>query len=86
MGPKFKSLEALVWLSQAGLSVIVPPVLFIWGAAWLRDRFSLGGWVLGLGIVLGILGAVGGLINTFRTLNRLAARETPPPEGFNDHD
>ena len=31
----------LVWLTQFGLSVVLPPVLFLLGAVWLRKQFGL---------------------------------------------
>ena len=34
----------LVWLTQFGLSVVIPPVVCIIGAVWLRRQFQLGGW------------------------------------------
>ena len=83
----YRALQVLVWLTQAGLSIVIPPLLFIGGAAWLKARFSLGDWVTVVGIVLGVLGVIGGLINTFRTLDRIGhAPEDEPPRGFNDHD
>jgi hypothetical protein len=33
----------LVWLTQFGLSVALPPVLFLLGAVWLKNEFALGG-------------------------------------------
>ena len=33
----------LVWLTQFGLSVVIPPVLCILGAVWLKRQFALGG-------------------------------------------
>ena len=47
----------LVWLTQFGLSVVVPPTLCIAGSVWLRHRFSLGGWVVVVGVVVGVLAA-----------------------------
>ena len=41
----------LVWLTQFGLSVVVPPTLCIAGSVWLRHRFTLGGWVVAVGVV-----------------------------------
>lgn len=82
----FRALQALVWLTQLGLSVAGPPVLFILLTAWLRDHCGWGGWVVTLGIVLGVLGAIGGLVTSFQTLHRLAKREQNPPQGFNDHE
>ena len=41
----------LVWLTQFGLSVVVPPTLCIAGSVWLRHRFTLGGWVVAVGVL-----------------------------------
>ena len=86
MRSTFRVLSVLVWLTQLGLSVAGPPVLFILLGSWLKDRFGLGSWVLIVGIALGVLGAIGGLISSFQTLHRMAKREPEPPSGFNDHD
>lgn len=85
MQSKFKFMQGLVWLTQVGLSVLCPLLLFILGAVFLQRRFSLGGWVIAVGIALGLLGAAGGLINTFRMLHKLPD-EKDKPVGFNDHD
>ena len=86
MRSTFRALEALVWVTQLGLSVAGPPVLFLLLAAWLKTRFGFGDWVTVVGIVLGLLGALGGAISSFRTLHRLARREQEPPQGFNEHE
>ena len=44
----------LVWLTQFGLSVALPPVLFLLGAVWLKNEFALGGWVVLVGLLLGL--------------------------------
>ena len=48
----------LVWLTQFGLSVVLPPVLFLLGAVWLRKQFGLGGWVILVGFALGMVAAI----------------------------
>ena len=48
----------LVWLTQFGLSVVLPPVLFLLGAVWLRKQFGLGGWVILVGFALGMVAAM----------------------------
>lgn len=83
-----KNLSLLVWLSQFGLSVAVPPVCFIGLAAWLRNSCGWGQWVIWVGIVLGIYCAVTGFIATLRSLQRLAEekKKDPPATAFNDHE
>lgn len=84
-----KDLPLLVWLTQLGLSVAGPLVCYILLALWLQRRFSLGNWILLLGIGLGILSAVDGLRSSLKTLERLTKdrrKDTPPAVSFNDHD
>lgn len=85
-----KDLPLLIWLTQLGVSVAGPLVCFILLALWLQSHFSLGGWVLWLGIILGAISAVDGLRSSLKTLNQLTSRrkkeQSPPPVSFNDHD
>lgn len=83
-----KDLSLLVWLTQLGLSVALPPAGFILLALWLRDSCGWSGWVLWAGIVLGIIGAADGLRTSLKAMSRLSKRkkeDTPPPVSFNDH-
>ena len=50
--------ENLALLTQLGISVAAPPLLCLYLADWLRDQFSLGGWIMAVGLVLGIGGSV----------------------------
>ena len=59
----------LVWLTQFGLSVVVPPTLCIAGSVWLRHRFTLGGWVVAVGVVVGVLAAVSCLRGSLQALD-----------------
>lgn len=82
-----KLVSYLVWLTQLGLSVAVPLAGFILLGVWLHNSRGWGGWTVGAGIALGILGAAGGLYNSFKTLNRLLRQEEEqPPVGSNRHD
>lgn len=86
MQPWIKALRNLAWLTQLGLSVAAPPVLCIAGACWLRNRFSLGGWIVAAGVLLGVGGAVSGLWTSLKKMQRQAGEEDPkPPSSFNDH-
>lgn len=86
-----KDLSLLVWLTQLGLSVALPPAGLIFLATWLRERFSLGNWVIWVAIVLGLICAVDGLRVSLKTLERLTKQnkdkdENPPAVSFNDHE
>lgn len=86
MKSKFQTVSVLVWLTQLGLSVVCPPVLFVLGGIHLQRFCGFGGWVTVLGTVLGVLGAAGGLVSSFRTLHRLGKSEENTPPGFNGHE
>lgn len=83
-----KDISLLTWLSQLGLSVAVPPVVFILLAVWLRNRFAWGQWVIWVGVVLGLYCAVTGLISSLRMLSQLTRnkKQDDPIVSFNDHD
>lgn len=84
-----KDLNLLVWLTQLGLSVAVPPALLIWLATWLHCDCGWGQWVIWAGIVLGAVLAIDGLRLSLKTLERLSRSKSgdpPPPVSFNDHD
>ena len=66
-----KNLGLLVWLTQLGLSVAIPPAVFILLAVWLRDRFGLGAWVLIVGILLGVICAVDGLRVSLKAMEQM---------------
>ena len=61
----------LVWLTQFGLSIVIPPVLCIMGAVWLQRQFALGGWVV----------AGGGKLPARLTESHGSAGESPEAKG-----
>lgn len=85
-----KNLSMIVWLTQLGFSIAFPLAGFILLAVWLRERFSLGPWVLVAGIVLGFAGAVDGLRHSLKAMELLSKNndkdKEPPPVAFNSHD
>jgi len=84
-----KALRLLTWFTQLALSAVSPLLLCIWGAVYLRGRFQLGGWIVLLGVLLG----VGGAFSAFRNSLELMRKESegdgkdnkPPPASYNDH-
>ena len=83
-----KDISLIVWLSQLGLSVVMPIAGFVLLAVWLRQQFALGVWVVIVGTVLGLICAVQGLRNSLKTMERMAKdkKEGNLPVSFNDHD
>ena len=82
-----KNLSLLVWITQLGLSVAVPPVGFILLTTWIRNLFDLGVWVVIVGAILGLVFAVDGLRFSLKAMSRMAKdkKEDTPPVSFNDH-
>ena len=84
-----KNLNLIVWLTQLGLSVAGPLAGFTLLAVWLRQRFDFGIWVLILGIILGISGAIDGFRVSMKAMEQMAkdkpGEKDPPPVSFNDH-
>lgn len=77
----------LVWLTQFGLSVCMPPILLVACAVWLQKTFAIGQWVVPVGFILGILGAINGLRYSLKAIERQGKSDSPkpPPVSFNRH-
>lgn len=83
-----KGMSLLVWLTQLGLSVAVPPACFIFLAVWLHESCGWGSWVIWAGIVLGFVSALDGLRYSLKTMAKLSVpkeEKEDPPVSFNDH-
>jgi hypothetical protein len=83
-----KDLSLLVWLTQLGLSVALPPGCFILLAVWLHNSHGWGTWVIWVGIGLGLICAVDGFRTSLKAMERLSHKpkeDAPPPVSFNDH-
>ena len=76
-----KHFSLLIWLTQLGLSVAFPLAGFVLAAVWLRERFGLGVWVLVVGIVLGIAGAVDGFRTSLKAMERLSGSDETDKHG-----
>lgn len=78
----------LVWLTQLGLSVAAPLAGFVLLAVWLQKRFQWGAWVIAVGVVLGVIGAISGLRATLNAMETMAKGKSEDKKsvGFNDHE
>ena len=82
-----KDLSLLVWLTQLGLSVVLPLAGCVVLALWLRDSCGWGNWVIWVGVGLGIVCAIDGFLVSLKAMDRLSGnkKKDPPPVSFNDH-
>ena len=83
-----KDMKLLIWITQLGLSVAVPPVVLILLTVWLRNRFAWGSWVVIVGILLGLLMAAEGLRTSVKAMKTMSCKEKEeaPPISFNEHE
>lgn len=83
-----KQYRMLIFITQLGFSVAFPLGGFVLLALWLQNAFQLGGWVIAVGVVLGLAGAIDGLRMTLKAMDIMAKdkQEEKPPVSFNDHD
>jgi hypothetical protein len=70
-----RNLSLLIWFSQLGLSVAVPLVGAVGLSVWLYNRFSLGIWVILLGVAAGLYGAIDGLRTSLKAMKQLAEQD-----------
>ncbi|MEG2928084.1 MAG: AtpZ/AtpI family protein [Oscillospiraceae bacterium] len=59
----YNSLKYLSLLSQLGISLIVPPLMCILAATWIKNRFGMGDWIVVAGIIFGIGGGITSVYN-----------------------
>lgn len=88
-GNAVKHVNMLIWLTQLGLSVAVPPAFFILLSVWLNRRQGWGSWVIVVGIILGLICAVDGMRNCLKAMARQSSEkptDEPPGISFNDHE
>lgn len=83
-----KDLKLLIWLTQLGVSVALPPAFFIMLAVWLRDHCGWSSWVIWAGVALGVICAVDGLRVSLKALEQMSKNKKEQPRGvsFNDHE
>lgn len=71
-----EALRGLSYLTQVGLSVATPIVLCLLAARWLQSRFEWGGWVLFVGLLIGLTSGLMSLWKFLRLVERKSARGT----------
>ena len=81
-----KTLSLILWVTQFGLSVLLPPCFFLWLAVWLQQSHGFGLWTSIAGGILGILISISTAKANWRAMRKEAESDAPPPPvSFNDH-
>ena len=62
-------IKALSYLSQVGLTAIIPVFIWIFIAEFIRKKLELGSFVLIIGIILGVASAYVSLFKLFKTMD-----------------
>lgn len=72
--------------SQIGFMVIMPLLLFIWGGAWLVERFSLPQWLMPIFIALGIITMISSVGSYLLKLTKKYGKPNVPKMSEIHHD
>lgn len=83
-----KNWNLLVWLTQLGISVVVPLAGFVLLGVWLHRSCGWGIWAVWAGLVLGLFSAVSGFRGSLQAMEQMSRdrrKKSPPPVSFNEH-
>jgi hypothetical protein len=82
----FSTFKNLVWITQLGLSIASPLVVCVVGSVWLSNHFGIGKWLIVVGVIAGIGGAVSALVSSMKSISRSAKTDDEDkPIYFNEH-
>ncbi len=62
-------IKALSYITQVGLTATIPIFIWIYVAEFIREKLSLGSYILIIGILLGIASAYVSLYKLFKTMS-----------------
>ena len=62
-------IKALSYLTQVGLTAVIPIFIWIFIAEFIRTKLELGSFVLIIGIIFGIASSYVSLYKLFKTMN-----------------
>ena len=83
-----KFLSLIMWVTQFGVSLVFPTLLFLWLGYWLQGRFDLGVWIMFLCGVIGFLTSISTAKSCWRAMMKEAFGgdgKDEPPVAFNNH-
>ena len=81
-----KTLDLILWVTQFGLSILIPPCFLLLLAHWLQAKLGWGLWCPLAFFALGILIAISTARANWKFMRKTAeAGSKEPPVSFNDH-
>lgn len=85
MKRNFSGWSKLVELTQLGLTLVLPMVVFPLLAHWLQSKHGWGGWVMPAAFLLGFLTMATGFYQFYRQHSKRKG-DDQPPSSFNRHE
>ena len=88
MSDWMQALSDLIWLTQLGLSALLPPVLCMWLCSWLVNSKGAPGWLYAIFLLLGLASGAQNFRRFFARWRRQAAKnknENSRFVNFNEH-
>lgn len=79
-------LRLFALFGQLGFTIVTPPVVLAILAHWLQSRFSLGGWVMLIAIVLGLLASASGAYRFYRRVCAESEKDQKDTVVFYKHE
>ena len=87
-----KFLSLIMWVTQFGVSLIFPTLVFLWLGYWLHNEQGFGGWIMVVCGVIGFLTSISTAKSCWKSMMKAAMEASgrdenePPPVAFNDHN
>ena len=79
------ALRQLTYLSQLGLSLVMPLLMCVLLCCWLTTNFDLGGWIFIPGFILGLGSSCMTAWKFYCSVNAGNRKERKKPVSFNNH-
>jgi F0F1-type ATP synthase assembly protein I len=73
-------MKALAWMTQFGLNMVTPIVLCIIVAAWLKNKFNIGDWIIIAAVVIGVGSSFVNMFSFIKTVKKENGRKNDDEE------
>lgn len=80
---KYRHLRAVAHITQFGLDMVTPIVLFTIIAVSLRNAFNMGGWIVIVAIITGVACSILNMFKFIKTVNKEMEDKSHDEKGEN---